>query len=114
MYSTFVVLALCLVAAARPTSLLNRQTGITHSPVGTNTGIQCNIATTPEGCVNLDIASCIDGEFVITQNCAAPTACLSLPVNNDPNNIALGCSTTEIQTALFGLAFGGVDKIPTD
>ncbi|KAJ7683419.1 hypothetical protein B0H17DRAFT_1205122 [Mycena rosella] len=112
MYSSIIILALCMVAAARPTSFLPRQSnGVANSPVGTNTGISCKI---PQGCFNNDIVSCINGEFVVTQNCAVPTACLDLPVNNSTTESTLGCSTTEIQTALFGLAFGGVENIPTD
>ncbi|KAJ6599794.1 hypothetical protein DFH09DRAFT_1355870 [Mycena vulgaris] len=107
MYSIFITLALCLVAAARPTA----RGAPPPSPVGTKTGISC---TVPEGCFNQDIVTCIDGEFVVTQNCAAPTTCLTLPIDNSTENFGIGCSTTEVQTALFGLAFGGVDKIPTD
>ncbi|KAJ7185240.1 hypothetical protein C8R46DRAFT_375203 [Mycena filopes] len=109
MYSILVALTLGLAVSARP-ALKNRQF-LGHSIAGVDTGIACTI---PEGCVDGDIVSCINGEFIVTEPCAAPTTCLSLPRNNSTTDSVLACSTTDIQTQLFGEAFGGIDKIPTD
>ncbi|KAJ6580585.1 hypothetical protein B0H10DRAFT_2235286 [Mycena sp. CBHHK59/15] len=110
MYSALITLALCLAAVARPTALTTRQL-VGSSPAGTQTGIAC---TDPEGCFNGDVVTCINGNFVVTQSCTGGTTCLTLPINNDPSRTGLGCATTEVQTALFANAFGGIENIPTD
>ncbi|KAF7348701.1 hypothetical protein MVEN_01388900 [Mycena venus] len=109
MYSIFSLVALCLAVSARPT-FKNRQF-LGHAINGVDTGISCTI---PQGCVDGDIASCINGEFIISQACADPQTCLELPINNSTTDSVLACSTTDIQTALFAEAFGGIDKIPQD
>ncbi|KAJ7032408.1 hypothetical protein C8F04DRAFT_1107506, partial [Mycena alexandri] len=107
MYSILMSLAICLAVSARPTVKSRQFLG--HAIAGVDTGISCTI---PEGCVSGDIASCINGKFIVTQPCCAPTTCLTLPVNNSTTDSVLACSTTEIQTELFAEAFGGIDNIP--
>ncbi|KAJ7765331.1 hypothetical protein B0H16DRAFT_1883311 [Mycena metata] len=109
MYSILISLAICLAASARLT-VKSRQF-LDHETAGTDTGISCTIS---QGCVGGDVASCINGKFIITQPCTGSTTCLTLPVNNSTTDSALFCSTTEIQTALFAEAFGGVENIPHD
>ncbi|KAJ6477777.1 hypothetical protein C8R45DRAFT_934427 [Mycena sanguinolenta] len=113
MYSIISLVALCLAASARPT-FKNRQF-LGHAVNGVDphdyfsTGISC---TGGQGCFNGDLTSCINGEFIVTQVCADPQTCLQLPVNNSTTDSVLACSTTDIQTALFAEAFGGIDNIP--
>ncbi|KAJ7670652.1 hypothetical protein DFH06DRAFT_1468450 [Mycena polygramma] len=111
MYSIFFTFALCLVASARP-AFKNRQFLNDEIP-GVATGISCTTGD-PDSCFNGAVASCTNGQLVVSQACAAPTTCLQLPVNNSTTDFAVSCSTTDIQTDLFAQAFGGIENIPTD
>ncbi|KAJ6549970.1 hypothetical protein B0H19DRAFT_1160143 [Mycena capillaripes] len=109
MYTVVLTLALCLSASALP-AFKNRQF-LNRAIAGDATGIAC---TPGNGCFNGDVVTCVNGEFVVSQPCAAPTTCLVLPLDNSQTDEVFTCATTADQTALFGVAFGGVDKIPTD
>ncbi|KAJ7239256.1 hypothetical protein C8J57DRAFT_1245999 [Mycena rebaudengoi] len=115
-YSLISLFALVLAASvsARPTlQLANRQFKAAGKPIGTKLG-KCTLPESEDICFDGDVATCQDGQITVTQTCSDGVVCLLLPVGGNSSNTISACSTAAEQTALFAIAFGGIENIPTD
>ncbi|KAJ7261015.1 hypothetical protein C8J57DRAFT_1514240 [Mycena rebaudengoi] len=99
--------------AARPTLYTNRQFVPSGKRIGTKLGQSCSNLAGEDICFNGDVAICQDGELIVSQSCTGAATCLQLPVGGSAANIINACATATEQTALFAIAFGGIDNLPS-